>query len=818
VTADPGVFTADVDRDARRALVVATAVPVLDGIDFIEVLAHRTLLVHLLRGPVPADLRATRVAVLGGVRADPAINPVRVEWAYPADEIAESVPPGVTPADRELVVRAVAVPARDRVLVVRTSSSGDWSTYVLRLLGPGGTGVPDGFDEPLAQAPFTFTVDCPTDLDCRPADASLAGTGVSPLQDYLARDYAALRTRLLDRMSTLLPDWTDRSPADLGVTLAELFAYLGDRFAYWQDAIGTEAYLGTARRRTSVRRHARLLDYRVHEGCSARVWLVLTAPTAVTLPADTVVTSPVPAGLPADLAPVHLAAAGGVVFATVAAVELDPNRNELALHSWDDPEHVLPAGSTSAFVIAAANPGLASGDVLVLANVDGADTLRHAVRLDRDPVRHSDPLVPGSTVYELHWFAADALPFALPVTRRDPAGEPEVTAVAWANVVLADHGLWVEDETLDPPEVTLAGPYRPRLRRPGLAWAQPSDAGAVGLAATDALVTDPQLATAAVELDDGLRTWTARPDLLASGPLATEFVVEPEDDGTCRIRFGDGVLGRAPTPGTTMLVRYRVGGGTGGNVAAGVLTRLVGVDGIGDVTVTNPLPATGGRDRQPLAEVRELAPHAFRTQLRAVTTEDYAAVAMEHPGVQRAVARRRWAGSWYAQEVTIDALAAEADDPAVPAAVADVLEVRRMAGTDVEVARPVYVPLDIVLSACVAAGYQRSDVAAQLAAALSASTLPDGRRGFFHPDNFSFGQPLYLSALVAAVLSVPGIASVDVDDTPPSPNRFRRLGHPRGDEVVTGVIRVEPREVVRADSDPSNPEYGRVQVLLGGGS
>lgn len=48
-----------------------------------------------------------------------------------------------------------------------------------------------------------------------------------------------------------MPDWTDRNPADLGVTLAELFAYLGDRLAYWQDAA---AYLRTAGRRTSVRR------------------------------------------------------------------------------------------------------------------------------------------------------------------------------------------------------------------------------------------------------------------------------------------------------------------------------------------------------------------------------------------------------------------------------------------------------------------------------------------------------------------------------------------------------------------------------------
>ena len=36
---------------------------------------------------------------------------------------------------------------------------------------------------------------------------------------------------------------------------------------------GTEAYLDTARRRISVRRHVRLVDYPMHEGCNARAWV-----------------------------------------------------------------------------------------------------------------------------------------------------------------------------------------------------------------------------------------------------------------------------------------------------------------------------------------------------------------------------------------------------------------------------------------------------------------------------------------------------------------------------------------------------------------
>jgi predicted phage baseplate assembly protein len=95
----------------------------------------------------------------------------------------------------------------------------------------------------------------------------------APVIDYLAKDYASFRRVMLDRMSALMPQWKERSPADLGVMLVEALAYTADQLSYQQDAVATEAYLGTARRRVSVRRHARLMDYYMSEGCNARTWV-----------------------------------------------------------------------------------------------------------------------------------------------------------------------------------------------------------------------------------------------------------------------------------------------------------------------------------------------------------------------------------------------------------------------------------------------------------------------------------------------------------------------------------------------------------------
>jgi hypothetical protein len=133
-----------------------------------------------------------------------------------------------------------------------------------------------------------------------------------------------------------------------------------------------------------------------------------------------------------------------------------------------------------------------------------------------------------------------------------------------------------------------------------------------------------------------------------------------------------------------------------------------------------------------------------------------------------------------------------------------------MAGVDVEVDGPVFVPLDIALEVCVQPGYFRSHVKQALLAAFSNQLLPGGRRGFFHPDAFTFGQSLYISKLVEATLAVPGVASLVVA-------RFQRWGRRAGSELADGVIAPAHLEILRLDNDPSFPENGRIEFVMSGG-
>lgn len=883
----PAALLTVVDRDARRALVTGAEESKPTGIDFVEVVPMaqtlsvlglnrpprwRMLLVHLLRGPVPQHWDADRVAIFGGVRADPAVNPVEVAWAAPALAITgpdggpvPALPPGLTPADRTLVQAVVAVDRRDRVLVVRTTSWGDLSGYVLRIVAGDGDSLPPELDPPLAQERFSFAVDCPATLDCRRPDRRQAVPGSQPVLDYLARDYPALRRRLLDRLATLIPGWKDTIGADIGVTLVELMAHLGDLYAYRQDAAAQEAYLTTARMRTSVRRHARLLGYPMGDGCSARTWLAFEVPEnlrsrslRVRGQAAVCDGGTIPAPVDQRRTPLGALDAGATVFETTRAIEVRRARNAIPLHPWGYRSHgaqderlILPPGSTAAFLAVPADedPALRAGDVIVLAELPSGGALhprlgdpdhRQAVRLTRDPVTVPDALTdensfgPGESavqirVLEIRWEAADALDRPLVVSEPGPDGRPVCRAVALANVVLADNGATILDEQLEqvqdggvfddvPP-----GPYRPRLDRPGIAFVDPVDpltgAAAGASSAREAAVPRPVDARAALRLHGDARPWAVRPDLISSSSWDSHVVVETDDAGLAWLRYGDGVHGRRPPDGTLFSATYRIGAAAAGNVAAGTLTEPLlmpdTTSAFDDrIQVWNPLPATGGRHPESVQAVQSLAPQWIRRQERAVTTADHRENAERVQGVQRAVARRRWTGSWHTVEVTVDVAASRSGDPAVPRAVLDRLEVRRMAATDVGIRQPVWVPVHIRLDGCVAPGYFAGSVAGQVRELLSAGVLPDGRRGLFHPDHLTFGQPLYLSDIMVAAMQVPGISWIEVTVL----NRLGGSPDENTSHLQSGVLKAQSREIIRCDSDPNLPEFGRVDVVMGGGT
>ena len=775
----------------------------LNGIDFLEVSAdQKTLSVHFINSPPPAGVNEWEVRIEGGVR----VNEIRV----------------------------VSRTLTDDVLQVGVAEPGDFTSYVLHLVEPPRQpGDKILLDPRLSEVEFSFKVECPSEFDCKPAVRCAPEVPDEPEISYLAKDYGSFRRLMLDRLSAITPDWRERNPADVGIALVEILAYVGDQLSYFQDAAATEAYLGTARKRASVRRHARLVDYFLHEGTNARSWVLFEVKTAAegkTLPAGTPVLtrrSPESAVLPPD----ELAAAafaGEVIFETLEAVSLHVQNNEIAFYTWSDRECCLPAGATAA-TLEGPLPDLAPGDLLLFEEVLGPQTgvaadadprHRHVVRLTQvegSTSKHplTDPLN-GQAVVEIAWDPADALPFPLCISAvtddRHGSKFYDRVSVARGNLVLADHGFTVVDEPLG--EVPEDRPFRPVLDRGPLTQAVPWSVGATGPASLVA-VYGPEEAAPAVYLTAGNQRWDPRRDLLASGKFDRAFVAEVEEDGRAHLRFGDDENGKAPAVKTAFTATYRVGNGTAGNVGADVLCQValspagpVPADGI--EKVRNPLSAWGGVERESLEQARQYAPQAFRRQNRAVTEADYAEVAERHPEVQRAAATFRWTGSWYTVFLTVDRVGGQKVDAAFEARLRAHLERFRMAGYDLEVDGPRPVALELRLEVCVEPDHFRSQVKAALLERFSNRVLPDGSRGFFHPDDWTFGQPVYLSRIYAAASEVEGVESVKVMS-------FKRSGRPQQREIEDGVLPIGRLEIAVLDNDPSFQENGRLLISMGGG-
>ena len=861
------------DDDRRRNAVKAHAT--LNGIDFLEVRdrdtdpldqRQRTLLVHFLKDLTPGELTKENVIIEGGERT----KNIKVTNVTIGSLTSPPLSPPANAPD---------------VLVVEVSERGDFSTYTLRLVKTGDEDTPpDNFDPILSSIDFSFKVACPTDFDCKTEHVCGPESVTEPEINYLAKDYESFRQLILDRMALLTPDWTERSPADLGITLIELLAYVGDYLSYQQDAVATESYLGTARRRTSVRRHARLVDYHMHDGRNARVWVQFTAGPG----GDGLVLEK---GSGADTTKLLTKVAGQsntliaqdsrafdealnsrpLVFELLHDVTIFESHNQVKFYTWESRDCCLPKGATNATLQDDPEQPLQLhvGDVLIFEEQKGPETgfpedadpsHRHAVMLTK-VTPGTDPLT-DVPVVDIEWSRADALPFALCVSGETPNGFTDDISVALGNVALADHGMTFTDgpatlanladvvtslvpDTVPEPDPALqtvlatngdrcdpAEPpsprvrYRPRLTQSPLTHAAPfkldslsSASAAMTLSTQDkSQLPLPSLRLLRLTEEPVPEPWTPVRDLLSSHASSREFVVEVETDGTTFIRFGDDILGAQPHSGTKFLAVYRIGNGDAGNIGADALAHLVSptiTDATAVLAVRNPLPAAGGIAAETIEEVRQNAPSAFRVQERAVTTADWEEIVVRQEladrcgiDVQRVAATPRWTGSWHTMFVTVDRLNGADVDAKFETKLRNCLERYRMAGEDLEIDAPQYVSLEIEIAVCIKPGYFFSDVKQELLDVFSDRALPNNQRGLFHPDNLSFGQPIYLSTLVAAAQAVAGVDSVMV-------KKFQRQHINSNVALTSGKLELGRLEIARLSNDPNFPERGSLTITHG---
>lgn len=450
-----------------------------------------------------------------------------------------------------------------------------------------------------------------------------------PITDYTNRDFESLLVSLLELTALKLPEYTDRSPNDLGRLLMELFAYTGDVLLYYQDRIANEAFLSTAVERRSVIDLLSLIGYTLATPAPASAELTITPPNDTPVEIEVgarFATKPLP-GRPAV----------EFIYLPVSSDPLAPSPSPLTI----PPGKVTP--------IAVFNASLIQGEELGVSTGEANQSFRLAQR-----------------------------PVLLP---RDPEVQ------RYLRVEVGSNG--------------------------------------------------------------SFQVWNEKQTLLNSNSGDTDFIVRVNENDEAEIIFGDGTYGQIPPFRSTIRATYLIGGGAAGNVGANTITVVK--SGVSEtVTVTNPQAASGGADRESIENARRQAPGVFRSLGRAVTAEDYVALAENYPGVARAIAD---APSWNYVDLYVVAAGSFDLTDDLRARLLRYFESRRMVTTFVNVRDPVFVSINITVKVGVEPTFYREDVEQRTREALEA---------LFEIDRLRFGQTFYLSKIFEAVEDVQGVAFAEV--------------------------------------------------------
>lgn len=710
-------------------------------------------------------------------------------------------------------VQATAlVHSAPQVLQLTISPVGDYSRYTVTL-------QQDGFDPLFSQFILRFRPGC-FSANCTPL-ASYPAATVEPSIDYLAKDYDSFRHTIISATMQRMPSWQPTSEAALDVVLLDLFSAAADELSNYQDRVMQEAYLSTAESRISLRRHARLMDYFIHEGNQSSTVLALSFPGAAsyTVPAlQRAWTGPDP----------KLTSTAWFVVATPQSVS--GLFSSIPLYTWSDAIPSLAAGATQAdlaftsFADAAEAVSLITTGKITRLLIEEWLNPTTGAAADRNPLKRqlltlthakllADPLT-AAPVVRVSWRQQDALTFNYCfVVSVDGVRVPNVS-LFHGNLVDMVQGNLVQFQYAPPGTPIVPGIYNFQLNAAGAAECRLPPYFPVLWTKTTPGGLEPSISTVQVSVTDasGSTTWEEQPDLVHSDGVADRhFVVETDELRRNLIRFGDGTNGIALPDDAIVTCSWLTGHGPDGNIGQDSLVNFdpTGMPDIALGTVWNPFDVTDGLPPETANVIRRRVPEAFLyRQARAITLDDYVARAEEVAGVSKAAASYMWTGSWRTVRVVVDPEGTTLLSDSLRAAVEQQLDAIHLIGEDIEVRAPQYVPLIVTIAICVSKDYWIDDVAPIVEQAFSNSYIADGQQAFFNPDRWTFGQALYASQIEGVLIRIEGVEHVI---------SIQMLRWWNQSVSSREEMAMAPEEIVLVTNDPSRMELGSISFTYQGG-
>ncbi len=290
------------------------------------------------------------------------------------------------------------------------------------------------------------------------------------------------------------------------------------------------------------------------------------------------------------------------------------------------------------------------------------------------------------------------------------------------------------------------------------------------------------------ELGETIEEWTLQESLAFSREGQKDFVIEIDEDDRTTVIFGDGVFGAIPATGTVIKATYHVGGGSHGNVAAESIQTIVNAPHLALIgaKVTNPKPATGGAERESIGHAIMHAPGVFRSLKRAVTAEDYEALALDFKGVGKV---RAEATNWNTVMLFVAPEGGGHVSDVLRANLLAYFEDKRPLSTIIEIEDADYVKIFIRADVGVKSYYDQNDIREKVEKVAS---------DLLAFENVDFGQRIYLSKFYEAVEAIEGVDNVYISE-------FRREGK-TVDIEKNGTIELDTNEIPRIPNDPDDDQ------------
>jgi hypothetical protein len=534
------------------------------------------------------------------------------------------------PAAGMVQVRTIAKDADQTVLHVTVQPVGDYSTYKLRLntaefVNPNLIVIDPLFNEiDFKFRPGCFNINCAPDwsLGRKPAD--------EPVIDYLAKDYDSFRHTMIAAMMQRVPNWQPSSEADLDQVLLELFSAAADELSDYQDRVMNEAYLSSARKRVSIARHARLMDYHIHQGNQASTWLALEVATQ--FPSAPEAGRTVRYFVPKNF--LVQTETQGAPSSAVAFIAREPKRvhqlvNRMSIYTWGDAIPSLAAGDTTAdlklWLVDAAGAATEATDrasaitvqelirsgvidqlliqehlnpvtgtingydprkrqlLKLLSGADGAEAMYDPTTAPAgyNPVTDT-PSNTAKWFVRVRWRQQDELKTNYCFTVNCPdVGRIENVSLFHGNLVEVCHGR-AQTTIFKEPGAKLTPPNQLNYERLGK-WGTICTLHDYPLAYRDTKPggDEPPLSTLSVRVvqpGGAGDLWDEVPSLIHSDDTdenGDHFVVETDEESFSHIRFGNGKNGKDLPENAIVVCAYQVGDGLVGNIG---LDRLRNFD------------------------------------------------------------------------------------------------------------------------------------------------------------------------------------------------------------------------------------------------